>query len=70
MRWFRDQSGRESTDYGPSVVLCGGWRAWPVDWCSDKDVGRSERKSRPLVQRTSIVKETQDEKEKKKGYAP
>ena len=46
MRWAHGQSGRESTDYTLSVVpLVGGWEAWPIDRCSNKDVGRRERET-------------------------
>ena len=45
MRWVHGQSGHEST-IKQSVVPCvGGLRAWPIDRCSDKDVGESERKT-------------------------
>ena len=46
MRWAHGQSGHESTDYTLSVVhLVGGWEAWPIDRCSNKDVGRRERET-------------------------
>ena len=46
MRWLHGQSGHESTDHTHSVVQCvGGLRAWPIDWCSGKDVGKHERKT-------------------------
>ena len=47
MRWVHGQGGHESTDSTTfSVVPCvGGLRAWPIDKCSDKDAGRSERET-------------------------
>ena len=41
MRWAHGQSGHESTDYTLSVVPhVGGWEAWPIDKCFNKDVGK------------------------------
>ena len=46
MRWLHGQSGHESTDYARSVVQSvGGLRAWPIETCSNKDVGKSEKKT-------------------------
>ena len=46
MQWAHGQSGHESTDDTLSVVpLVGGWEAWPIDRCSNKDVGRRERET-------------------------
>ena len=46
MRQLHGQSGHESTDCTQSVVHCvGGWKTWPIDMCSNKDVGRSERET-------------------------
>ena len=43
MRWLHGQSGYESTGYTRSVVQrVGGFRAWPIDICSNKDAGRSQ----------------------------
>ena len=43
----------ESTGYTRSVVHCvGGLRVWPIDRCSNKDVGRSERKTPTLCVRS------------------
>ena len=54
MRWLHGQSGHESTGYTRSVVQCvGGLRAWPIDSCSNKDVGRSERKTPTPCVRTN-----------------
>ena len=46
MWWLHGQSGCQSTDCSLSVVLCvGGWTAWPIDKCSNKEAGRSECKT-------------------------
>ena len=54
MRWAHGQGGHESTDSTTfSVVPCvGGLRAWPIDKCSDKDAGRSERETPTLCEPT------------------
>ena len=40
------QHVHESTDHALDVLHCvGGLRAWPIDKCSNKDVGRSERET-------------------------
>ena len=44
------QRGRESTDHTQGAAPRAEWmRAWPVDRCSLKDAGRSERKTPTLV---------------------
>ena len=44
MRWLHGQSGHESTDSTLSVVLCvGGLQAWPINGCSNKDAGKSDK---------------------------
>ena len=44
MRWSQGHRVRESTEYAQNVALCvGGLRAWPIERCSSKDGGRSER---------------------------
>ena len=46
----------ESTGYTRSVVQCvGGLRAWPIDGCWNKDVGRSERKTPTPCVRTNAA---------------
>ena len=46
MRRLHGQSGHESTDCTQSVVHCvGGWKTWPIDKCSNKDAGRSQRET-------------------------
>ena len=45
MRWLHGQREHDSTNL---TLLCGPmcrWRAWPIDTCSNKDVGKSERKT-------------------------
>ena len=50
MRWLHGRSGHESTGYTRSVVQCvGGLRAWPINMCSNKDAGKSQSETRPLV---------------------
>ena len=46
MRRLHGQSGHESTDCTLSVVHCvGGWKNWPMNMCSNKDAGRSQRET-------------------------
>ena len=56
MRWSQRQSGREGTGCTLSVVpYVGGLQAWPIDKCSNKDAGGSERKThRPKTKENKI----------------
>ena len=46
LRWLHGQGGHKSTGCTPSVVpYVGGLRSWPIDKSSNKDAGRSKRKT-------------------------
>ena len=55
MRRLHGQSGHKSEGHTQSVVHCvGGWKTWPIDMCSNKDAGRSERETRtPCVKQAA-----------------
>ena len=53
------------TKCGPLCVS--GLGKWPIDWCSDKDAGKHERKTPTPCGRTGIDKEREKEKEARGG---
>ena len=60
VRWSHGQTGARVARWCAACFV-GGWEAWPIDTCSNKEVGRRECK--PFVQHTGKEKEKAKETE-------